>query len=226
MPLRPDTPGRAIGIFGGTFDPVHYGHLRAALEVGEALGLAEVRMLPSARPPHRSQPEASAQHRLQMLRLASAGHEIFVVDDCELQRPGPSYMVDTLAEFREQQGAIPLVLIIGQDAANALDRWHRWQRLFELAHIAVMRRPGASSEYRGELAGIMRERRAHRPEALHREPAGRVLPLEITQLEIASTTIRSLVATGRSPAFLTPQPVAEYIRDHRLYKGPGQPRSE
>lgn len=217
MPFSHEAAGRPVGILGGTFDPVHYGHLRAALEVGEALALGEVRMLPSARPPHRPQPAASAEHRFEMLRLATRGQDFLVADDSELRRPGPSYMVDTLTGFRERLGAVPLVLIIGQDAANGLDRWHRWRRLFELAHIAVMRRPGASSEYRGELADGMRERRAESPRRLHQEPAGLVLPLEITQLEIASTTIRSLVAAGRSPAYLIPKPVADYVREHGLY---------
>jgi nicotinate-nucleotide adenylyltransferase len=217
MPFSPETAGRPVGILGGTFDPVHYGHLRAAVEVGESLELGEVRMLLSARPPHRPQPAASAEHRFDMLRLATGSQGFLVADDSELRRPGPSYMVDTLAGFRERLGDVPLVLIIGQDAANGLDRWHRWRRLFELAHVAVMHRPGAASDYRGELAECMRERRADGPRALHGERAGRVLPVEITQLEIASTTIRSLVAAGRSPSFLTPEPVADYIREHGLY---------
>ena len=129
-----------MGILGGTFDPVHYGHLRAAVEVGEALELGEVRMLLSARPPHRPQPPASAEHRFEMLRLATGSRGFLVADDSELRRPGPSYMVDTLAGFRERLGDVSLVLIIGQDAANGLDRWHRWRRLFELAHVAVMHR--------------------------------------------------------------------------------------
>lgn len=217
MPSSAEYHDRPVGILGGTFDPVHYGHLRAAVEVGEALGFAQVRMLPSARPPHRSPPVASAEHRLEMLRRAIAGCELLVTDDSEIRRPGPSYMVDTLAGLRERLGATPLVLVIGQDAANGLDRWHRWRELFGLAHIAVMRRPGAVSDYRGGLAEFMADRRAEDPEAFRREPAGRVLPVEITQLEIASTTIRSLVAGGRSPAFLLPPAVADYVREHGLY---------
>ena len=209
---------RPTGILGGTFDPVHYGHLRAAVEVREKLGLHAVRMLPSARPPHRAAPAASAGHRLEMLRLAIARQPGLEADDCELRREGPSWMVDTLSDIRERVGgATPLVLIVGQDAANGLDSWYEWRRLFALAHIAVMRRPDARSAYRGELADEMRERRASKPGDLHGVPCGRVLPVRITQLDISSTAIRSLVAAGRSAAFLTPPPVTDYITEHRLY---------
>ncbi len=206
-----------IGILGGTFDPVHYGHLRAAVEVHEKLGLGEVRMLPSARPPHRDTPAASAEHRMAMLQRATACQDFLVADDSEMRREGPSWMVDTLAGLRQRFGQRPLVLVVGQDAANGLDRWHEWRTLFELAHIAVMRRPEAASDYRRELEGIMGERRAETADDLHGSPAGRVLPVEITQLEISSTAIRALVAAGRSPVYLTPPPVIDYIREHGLY---------
>lgn len=206
-----------VGLMGGTFDPVHYGHLRAAVEVHEKLGLAEVRMMVSAQPPHRQPPAASAEHRLAMLERATARHDFLVADDLELRRDGPSYMVDTLRELRRQAGDSPLVLLIGQDAANGLDRWHDWRRLFELAHIAVMRRPEAVSDYRGVLKGIMRQRRVDDPSVLRETPAGKVLPVETTQLEISSTSIRAIVAAGRSPHYLTPPPVIDYIREHGLY---------
>ena len=208
----------AIGILGGTFDPVHYGHLRAAVEVRERLGLSEMRMLPSARPPHRPEPGVTAEHRLEMLRRAIAGQPGLVADDSELRREGPSWMVDTLAGFRRELGEdVPLVLVTGQDAANGLDRWHRWRDLFDLAHIAVMRRPESRSGYADELAVEMRRRRASEPGELHEAPHGRVLPLQITQLEISSTRIRELCAKGRSAAFLAPPAVIEYIEAERLY---------
>lgn len=211
---------QAVGILGGTFDPVHYGHLRPALEVREQLGLDEVRVLPSARPPHRARPAASAEHRLEMLHRATAGQECLVPDDREIQREGPSYMVDTLAHFRREFGErTPLVLIIGQDAANGLDRWHEWRRLFELAHIAVMQRPDSLCDYRDDLATEMRERLAAEPAVLRQAPYGKVLPLAVTQLDISSTAIRAMVAEGRSPAYLTPPPVIEYIRENGLYSG-------
>jgi nicotinate-nucleotide adenylyltransferase len=206
-----------VGIFGGTFDPVHYGHLRAAVEVCEALQLAELRMVVSARPPHRAQPVAPAGHRLEMLRLVTASRPELVADDSEMRREGSSFMVDTLEGFRKSLGEVPLVLVIGQDAANGLDRWHQWRRLFDLAHIAVMRRPDSVSDYTGELAEQMTARAAPGAAELQRSPAGRVLPLDITQLEISATAIRDLIAAERSPVYLTPPPVIEYIRRHGLY---------
>lgn len=206
-----------IGVFGGTFDPVHYGHLRPALEVLEKLDLAQVRMLPSAQPPHRDRPGASAQQRLAMLELAIAGEARLVADDCELRREGPSYMVDTLRELQCRFPTAPLVLVIGQDAANGLDRWHQWRRLFELAHIVVMRRPDAREAYGRELAQEMNGRLAATAEHLRQQAAGCVLPLQITQLDISATAIRALICAGRSAGFLTPREVVDYIREQRLY---------
>jgi nicotinate-nucleotide adenylyltransferase len=211
-------PDRLIALFGGTFDPVHFGHLRAALEAAEQLGASEMRLVPAGQPPHRDMPVAEAAHRLEMLRLAAAGHAGFIVDDREVRRSGPSWMVDTLAGIREEAGPVPLVLCIGQDAANDLDRWRDWRRLFDLAHFAVLRRPDAHSAYRDELFEEMRRRRVDHAQGLRETPAGRVLSLAITQLDISATTIRERVARGRSPAFLLPDAVAGYIRDHGLYR--------
>jgi len=134
-----DPQVRAIGIFGGTFDPVHFGHLRAAVEAREKLGLDDFRLLPAGEPPHRGKTSASAVQRLDMLRLAIAGCPGLQVDDREIRRAGSSFMVDTLEDLRRESPASPLLLLIGQDAANGLDRWHRWPALFDLAHLVVMR---------------------------------------------------------------------------------------
>lgn len=217
MNFDPDPISPVIGILGGTFDPIHYGHLRPALEVLEKLGLAQVRMLPSAQPPHRGQPCASAQHRLAMLELAIAGEERLVADDCELRREGPSYMVHTLEELQQRFPGRPLALVIGQDAANGLDRWHQWRRLFDLAHIVVMCRPDARQAYSPELAEEMSGRLAEKAEQMQQQAAGRVLALQITQLDISATAIRTLIASGQSAAFLTPREVLDYIREQRLY---------
>lgn len=212
--------GSALGILGGTFDPVHHGHLRAAVELREQLGLPEVRLVPAARPPHRDAPRASPEHRLAMLERALAGIPGLRVDDRELRREGPSYMVDTLASFRAEEPGRPLFLIVGQDAANGLDRWHRWRRLFELAHLVIMRRPDARAEYRAELAAEFAQRETRDPAELLRCPAGGSIALPVTPLGISASAIRRLVATGRSPAFLTPEPVIQYIRREGLYSGP------
>jgi nicotinate-nucleotide adenylyltransferase len=209
----------AIGVFGGTFDPVHFGHLRAAVEAREKLGVDDFRLLPAGRPAHRAEPFADAEQRLQMLRLAVSGCPGLRVDDREVRRSGFSFMVDTLEELRGEAGPAPLLLLIGQDAANALDGWHEWRRLFDLAHIVVMRRPEAHFNCRGELREHIESRRTADPSALRDSAAGLVLPLEITQLDISSTFIRALLAQGRSPRFLLPERVIDYIREQGLYLG-------
>lgn len=207
----------AIGIFGGTFDPVHFGHLRAALEVKEQLGLCQMRLLPSARPPHRVAPVASAEHRLAMLNLALQDFPDLVADDRELHREGPSWMVDTLQSLRDEFGSRPLLLVIGQDAANGLDRWHQWRQLFKLAHLVVMQRPDAQARYSADLDRELSRRAANDSSQLLESPAGQVWPVAITQLEISASAIREMFAGGRSPDFLLPQKVIEFVRFNGLY---------
>jgi nicotinate-nucleotide adenylyltransferase len=209
-----------IGVFGGTFDPIHFGHLRPALEVFEALGLREMRMLPSRVPAHRDAPCAGAEQRLAMLRLALAGQSSLVVDTRELERGGPSYMVDTLTSLRAEIGAEPLCLVIGADAYLALDTWHRWRELPELAHIVVAHRPGRRLEEADgspALHELFRGRRAQLPAELCTRPAGLLWLQPVTQLDISATRIRGLAAAGRSPRYLLPDNVLAYIREQRLY---------
>ncbi len=209
---------QAIGIFGGTFDPVHFGHLRAASEVKEQLGLDDFRLLPAGTPPHRKGTHASGAHRLAMLRLAVADHPDIFVDDREVRRSGASYMVDTLAELRAEARDCPLLLMVGQDAANKLDSWHRWRDLFDLAHLVVMTRPRAPHDYSRELAGEIDTREVEDYDRLLTRPAGLVAYLEVTQLAISSTEIRGHIAGGRSPRFLLPDRILGYIDYHQLYR--------
>ncbi len=214
-----------IGIFGGTFDPVHYGHLRTALELQEALDLAQVRFMPCGTPPHREPPLASAQQRLAMLVLAVEEQPALMVDERELQRPGPSYMVDTLTSLREELGETPLCLLLGGDAFNGLTTWHRWQDLINLAHLVVMHRPGwtVAPAQEGELGALLAGRLVTDKAPLHEQPAGCVLLQEVTQLDIAATTIRERVAAGRSPRYLLPEPVWDYIQREGLYRASDGP---
>ncbi|NNK33317.1 MAG: nicotinate-nucleotide adenylyltransferase [Xanthomonadales bacterium] len=208
----------AIAILGGTFDPVHNGHLRAALEVREQFGLDEIRLLPAGTPPHRPAPEASAGHRLAMLQQVAAVYPGFRVDDREIRRAGYSYMVDTLEEIRAEAGAAPVLLAIGQDAANALDRWHEWERLFDLAHLVVMCRPDSRAEYGDGLSEQMERRRCPDSADLLSSPAGRVCSMAITQLDVSATAIREAIRAGRSLAFLVPGSVRDYLREQDLYR--------
>jgi nicotinate-nucleotide adenylyltransferase len=211
-----------IGIFGGTFDPIHFGHLRPAWEMREQLGLAEVRFIPASVPPHRTTPLVTAEQRLAMLRLALQGVDGMRVDEREFLREGPSYMVDTLHSLRDELGEQPMVLLLGLDAFLGLSAWHRWQELIELAHIAVAIRPGwerSELEGEGDVARLWQARRGDGWEQLRQRPAGRVVMVEVTPLAISATAIRQQLQEGRSPRFLLPDSVLDYIEHNGLYRG-------
>ena len=208
-----------IGILGGTFDPIHYGHLRPALEMLETLQLAEVRFIPCRIPAHRATPLITAEQRLTLVQRAIADQPGFVADDRELRRDGPSYMVDTLASLRDDLGNdIPLCLILGADAFRGLPSWHRWQQLSELAHIVVMQRPGALSSLPPVLEEFIALRRIEEVIALRQKPAGSILFQLVTQLHISATQIRALLAHGQSPRYLLPEAALAYIHDRALYR--------
>ncbi len=213
---------RLIGVLGGTFDPIHYGHLRVAEEVAEALGLAEVRFVPAARPPLREAPVAAAEHRAEMVRLAIAGNPRFVLEPCELQRPGVSYTVDTLETLRRALGSdTGLCLILGGDAAARLPAWSRWQRLGELAHLVLVNRPGGGPvpdpAWPPALLREWEARRRDAPAELARAPAGGMLQVATTPLAISASSLRALLRAGRSPRYLLPDSVLDYIEINRLY---------
>lgn len=214
-----------VGILGGTFDPIHYGHLRLAEELGETLRLGEVLIVPSGMPPHRGAPAVSAEHRLAMARLAAAGNPRLEVDDRELRRAGPGYTFDTLAELRAESGAArPLVLLIGADAFLEFATWHRWHEIFGLAHVAVAHRPGSPVERWRErmpqpLAREYSARLMQQPLATHLSPAGGIVVIPFTALDIAATAIRDMLRAGASPRYLLPAAVLDYIREKRLYTG-------
>lgn len=210
--------GQAVVIFGGTFDPVHYGHLRAASEVKEALGDVELRLLPSGTPPHRHHTYADAEQRLAMLQLVLDNHPDFTIDQREILRDGPSYMVDTLRSIRSERPSASLSLVLGQDAANHLDSWHRWQELFDLCHLIVMTRPESTSAYSPQLKPHMQQRHAAQQQALLDHRSGLVLHLPVTQLAISSTDIRQQIQQGKNPRFLLPVAVIEYLQNHQLYR--------
>jgi len=206
-----------IGIFGGTFDPVHFGHLRCALELLQDLSLTEVRLIPCRIPPHRDTPCASAEQRLRMLRAALDSTPGLVIDTRELSREGPSYSVDTLQSLRAEVGATPLCLILGQDAFNGLDSWHCWQELIELAHLVVAHRPGWTRPQSGPVADLLIRHGVTAAAPLHQQPAGCILPWAVTALDISASFIRATVRTGKSPRFLLPDAVWRIIASEGLY---------
>ncbi len=208
---------RPLGILGGTFDPVHHGHLRTALEVAEALETERVLLVPAGDPPHRAAPVADGATRLALLRAAIGDEPRLGVDDRELRRTVPSYTVLTLEEMRHERGGQPLLLILGMDAFAGLAGWHRWMEIVGLAHIVVAHRPGWSPPDAGAVADLWRAHGTDDPSALSAAPAGRVLLLPTTQLDIAASRLREKLSAGRDPRYLMPEAVRRMIHETGAY---------
>jgi nicotinate-nucleotide adenylyltransferase len=206
-----------IGLFGGAFDPIHYGHLRTAFELWQELRLTEVRFLPTGNPPHREPLYADADLRLRMVEAAIADQPSFVVDDREIRRTGVSYSVDTLTELRAEYPRRSLCLLLGMDAFLGLPNWHRWRELLGLAHIVVAHRPGWKAPTMGPLGEVMVDHGTGSIRDLHEQPAGRVYVHAVTQLEISSTDLRQLIVAGRDPRYLVPDAVRQIIYETRCY---------
>jgi len=212
---------RPLAIFGGTFDPIHIGHLRAAWEASEALD-AEVRIVPAKIPPHRPQPVASASERAAMLRAALVGQDRLTLDLRELEREGPSYTFDTLTSLRAEIGsARPLVLLIGADAFAGLSEWHRWRELFDLAHMCVLTRPAQIPAMPDALAAEVASRTVEEIADLRDGAAGCLLNMVVSALGISATRIRALLADGREPRWLVPQAVLDDPALLQPYRGAG-----
>lgn len=213
-----------LGLFGGTFDPVHFGHLRLAEEAIGHLGLDGVRWIPAGQPPHRGTPRVTGAQRLSMVLEATAGNPRFSVDAAEVEAPAPSYTVHTLERLRAELGSErSLVLLLGADAFVGLTTWHRWADIFSLAHVAVSHRPGFPIEpdsLPAELSVIFKARRLADAGGLQTAPAGRIATFAMTQLAISATQIRQLLSNGRSARYLLPDSVLDYIQTHSLYRNP------
>lgn len=210
---------RQIGIFGGTFDPVHIGHLRSALELKLALNLDEVRFMPARVPPHRVQPAVDADTRAKMVELAIQGVDGFVVDRSELSRTGASYTVDTLRALHSRFRQDRLVLLLGTDAFLGLSTWRDWRQIFKYASIAVAHRPGWSLESESEIARLIADRVVTTCRDFIEGMEGEVLFLAVTQLEISATAVRKLVVDGQDVRYLVPEAVCEFIEKTGCYKG-------
>ncbi len=211
----------SVGLFGGTFDPVHFGHLRTALELKQTLKLDEIRLLPCNLPGHRLEPLGSAEQRLHMVKLAIIDEPELQIDDREMTRQGVSYMVDTLDSLRTELGEdAALCLILGTDAFLSLNTWHEWKKIPDLAHIIIVARPGCTlpSDADGVMGRFMHARAALEPHELKSSPSGRVLVQCLTPLDISATAIRSIISVGKSPRYLLPDLVWDYIKQQNLYK--------
>lgn len=209
-----------VGVYGGTFDPIHYGHLRCAWEVAEALQLDELHLIPAGAPPLRGQPGASGPDRSAMLKMALAERQTspaLVCDDRELNRQGPSYTFDTLQEFRVENPSCALWLVLGEDAFSRFDRWYQWDQFLALTNILIVPRPGFTGTRSQAIVELVDRARVPVKEALD-FTAGALVEMTITPLAISATEVRALLGTGRSPRFLTPDSVIDYISARSLYK--------
>jgi nicotinate-nucleotide adenylyltransferase len=200
--------------YGGTFDPIHDGHMATAMAAHASLN-AEVFFIPSADPPHRNKPQANAVQRAEMVAIAIAAYPQFHLDSRELYRHGPSYTVDTLREIRHEIGnQEPLVWLIGADAFAAIDTWHQWQSLFDFAHFAVAIRPGYDW---WRIQALIATRLTEQAEYLQREPSGRIFPLNCPPRNESASAIRDALAKGE-PTIGLDLRVQAYISQHQLYR--------
>lgn len=209
----------SIAIYGGTFDPVHIGHLRSAIDVRSKLKVGRLFVVPSSTPPHRQRPSVTPEVRLEMLRLSVADLAGIEVDDREINRSGMSYSIDTLAEFRSEYPTWRIYFILGADAFSLLHTWHRWQELTNFAHLVVLERPGSSSPQPTDpVLEWLSDKEISAVSAFGAETNGRVLRLKLVQWQVSATDIRERCRTGQSIDLLVPKAVQSFIDEHKLYQ--------
>lgn len=208
---------QAIGILGGTFDPIHFGHLRTAMELYQALDLAEVRLIPCYQPVHRKLPIASPEQRLEMARCAIENEPALTIDDCEIERKRPSYSIETLEILRQKFPQTPLCLIMGIDAFLGFPSWHRYEDILTLAHLVIAHRPQYQIPSSGIVTSLLKDRLKHNVVAIHERLGGHIILHPVTPLEISATDIRKQIATSLNPRYLLPDNVYKYIQHHGVY---------
>lgn len=208
---------QALGILGGTFDPIHLGHLRLALELRDSLNLSKVHIIPCFRPVHRKLPVASPEQRLAMVECAVEGEPALYADAREIRRQNPSYMIDTILELREEMPNTPLCLLLGIDAFLGFPSWNRWRDLIKECHLIVAHRPQYQLPKTGEVAELLKGHLKNDHTYIHEHMAGGILLMPITQLEISASEIRKQIAMGRNPRYLLPDRVYDYIKQFGTY---------
>lgn len=210
---------KTIGILGGTFDPIHHGHLRMAIELSQSLDLAKVHIMPTGKPMHRKQPLASADHRLEMVKLAVKDEPSLFADDREIRRSGATYTIDTLIEMRKEMPDTPFCLLLGIDAFLGFASWQRYQEILDYAHIIIAHRPHYQPPADGVIAKLLADHKQEEAGYIHENLAGGILLKPIAALEISATEIRKLIAMEGNPRYLLPDNVYQYIKKQGIYTG-------
>jgi len=208
----------AIGILGGTFDPIHFGHLRMAIDLQEALQLSQVRFVPCYQPVHRKPPEATIEDRCAMVELAIRDEPGLQVDRCEIDRQGLSYTIDTVRFLEEKYPHDALCLILGSDSLIGFTSWHEWECILEKAHLIIAHRPHFQLPTQGKIGKVVKKHATDQWEDLHEKKAGCIYFRGVTQLEISATDIRRQFLGQVNPRFLLPDSVLEYIQAHKIYQ--------
>lgn len=206
-----------IGILGGTFDPIHVGHLRMAIELYEACRLAKVHLIPCYQPVHRPQPAATPVQRLAMVKAAVENEASLVADDREIVRQGLSYTIDTLLELQSEATHTPICILIGIDAFLGFDTWHRYQEILERAHLIIAYRPPYELPNSGPIKDILNKHLKDDVDYIHQHLAGGILLKPISLLEISASDIRKQIAEKKNPRYLLPMSVFEYMQQHHIY---------
>ncbi len=209
---------KPIGVLGGSFDPIHHGHLRLALEAYYRLKLDHIRLIPLKIPVHRSSPFADGKHRSIMIQKAIDGLEQIILDDRELQREDDSYTIDTLISLREQFPDHPICLLMGRDSFSTLDRWKDWQELLNYAHIIVASRHQIDKQpFNIAINLLLNSHQTYSMDDLHSNTHGKILRMQIPLLDISSTELRSAMQSRSEIRYLVPDSVIEYIHEEALY---------
>ncbi|MFQ3197190.1 MAG: nicotinate-nucleotide adenylyltransferase [Paraglaciecola sp.] len=208
----------AQGLFGGTFDPIHNGHLRPVLEAAKQTSIEHIALIPCHIPVHKKGPMSSSEHRLAMVQLAIAPYPELTADPREIRRNQPSYSIDTVKELRGEYPHAPLCFFIGMDSFISLTTWHKWQALFDYCHLVVCSRPGYAPQLVPDLLSTLHKRQITDPQVLHQQLAGCIYMAQTTMLNISSTDLRQRLVKGQSTQSMLPATVLAYIQQHKLYQ--------
>lgn len=205
-------------LFGGTFDPIHFGHLRTALELQEVLNVPQINLVPTGEPVHKSSTGASAAQRFEMVRLAVESDAALLADDCELVSDEPCYTINTLMKKRAEVGEdLPIVLVMGMDSLLGIKSWSQWQQLTDYSHLLIVARPGYEPEFDSELHCFIDQHKVEDLNLLNSLPSGHLVMHQLTPMNVSATQVRKIIKQGSNPRFLIPDSVWNFIKHERLY---------